>query len=200
LLIKSADDLAEIQPTLAEALELRGDIRQQRGEADLALADYAAALAGQPKRVSALMKRGSLLQARGKTEDAARAYLAALDVNRDLAPAYNNLAWMAAESKEKLEQAEQWATRAVALGPKVAEYHDTLGWVLRARGRLRDAEQALKQATALNPTSAASFYHLGVVQQELNRPKEAARSFAKTLEIDPTHETAKRALEQLGNR
>lgn len=198
--MRSVERALEIQPRLAEALELRGDIRQAQGETALASADYAAAIEAQPNRVSALLKQGSLRQVTGALQQATQAYLAAVAIDPNLALAYNNLAWIAVDSGDGLEQAETWARRAIELRPEIADYHDTLGWVLRARGRLQDAYSALQRATALDPESAGFFYHLGVVQQELDRPDEALRSFTRALEIDPAHVAAGRALEQLGIR
>jgi tetratricopeptide (TPR) repeat protein len=196
--MQSVERALEIQPGLAEALELRGDIRQLQGELELALVDYDSAIKAQPNRVSALLKAASVRQVMGNTRQASEAYLTALALDPTLAPAYNNLAWIAVDSGDRLDNAEEWARQAVDLSPENADYHDTLGWVLLAVGKPEEARTALERATVLDPEAAVFFYHLGVVQQELNRSDEAARSFAKALQIDPGHRDAKRALEELG--
>lgn len=187
-----------IQPTLAEALELRGDVQQMRGNPDKALADYAAAIKLQPNRMPALMKQGSLLLQLGRKDEAGKVYQAAVRFDPREALAYNNLAWMAAESGKNLDQAEQWARKAVELGPDVAEFQDTLGWTYRARGKLKEAERALQRATGLQGASASAFYHLGVVEQALGKTHEATAAFRKALELDKNHEAAAQALRKLG--
>jgi tetratricopeptide (TPR) repeat protein len=187
----------KIQPSLAEALELRGDVWQSRGGPDKALADYEAAFRAQPSRVSAVLKQASLLQQLGRADAAGKAYLAALKLNPRLALAYNNLAWMAVDSGKNLDQAEQWGRKAVELGPEVADFHDTLAWVYRARGRLKDAEQSLQRATGLKGAPASAHYHLGVVRRDLGKPAEAAAAFRKALALDKNHQPAAQALRQL---
>lgn len=195
-----AEQALKIQPTMAEALELRGDVRQLQGNADAALSDYAAALKAQPQRFTALLKQGSLLQQQGRTEAAAAAYKAAIKVNPRAAVAYNNLAWMSAETGKDLAQAETWARKAIELGPKVPDFHDTLGWVQRAQGNLKGAERSLLQATALKGATASTFYHFGVVQGELGKKREAEAALKKALALDKDHSKAAAALQQLGAR
>ena len=190
----------KIQPTLAEALELRGDVQQTRNSPENALADYAAAIRAQPKQVSAVVKQASLLQHLRRQDEAAKAYQAAIKLNPKLALAYNNLAWMAAESGKNLDQAEQWGKKAVELGPNVADFHDTLAWVYRARGKLKDAEQSLLRATSIKSAPISAFYHLGVVQQALGKTTEAMAAYKKTLALDKNHQAAAQALRQLGGR
>ena len=187
----------KVQPTFADALELRGDVQQARKAPEIALADYAAAVKAQPNQVSALMKQGVLQQQLGRTDDAGKSYLAAVKVNPKLPVAYNNLAWMAVEKKKNLDQAEAWGKKAVDLGPEMADFHDTLGWVYRAKGNLKAAEQSLKRATSLKQAPASAFYHLGLVLQESGKSKEAADAFEKTLALDNAHQEAEQALRRL---
>lgn len=190
----------KIQPTLADALELRGDVQQARNMPDKALADYAAAIRAQPNQISALMKQGSQQQQLGRNEDAGKSYLAALKVNPKLSAAYNNLAWMAAESKKNLDQAEAWGKKAIDLSPAIADFHDTLGWVYRARGDLKNAEQSLQRATSLKQVPASVYYHFGVVLQEAGKSREAADAFRKTLTLDKSYQAAEQALRRLDGR
>lgn len=188
----------KIQPKLADALELRGDARQMRGEAEPALADFAAAVRAQPNRISALLKLGSLQQQLGRAEAATKSYLAVIKLDSRQAVAYNNLAWMAAENGKNLDQAERWSLKAVELAPEVADFHDTLAWVYRARGKPKDAERSLLRATGLKGAPASAFYHLGVVRRELGNNAGAGLAFKKALSLDKSHKPASQALRQLG--
>lgn len=186
-----------IQPGMAEALETRADIRQMRGENDQALSDYAAVLRVNPDRVGTLLKQGSLLQKLGRNEAAAEAYQAAIKHDPRASIAYNNLAWMAAESGKNLDQAEKWARKAIELGPSVPAFHSTLGRVHRARGDFKAAEKSLLDATSLAGATATIFHHLGVVQAELGKKAEAAKAFEKALALDKTHSESAAALQRL---
>jgi tetratricopeptide (TPR) repeat protein len=189
-----------IQPTLADALELRGDIQQARRSPDKALADYSAAVLAQPDLVTAWLKQGIIQQQLGQYEEAKKSYLAAIKLDLKLSAAYNNLAWMETENRKNLEQAEVWAKKAVQLSPEIADYHDTLGWVYRARGNLKDAELSLQRATRLQHVPASVFYHLGVVLQEMGKPQEAAVAFEKALTLDKNYPAAQQALQRLQGR
>ncbi len=189
-----------IQPDMNDALEARADIWQMRGEFDKALADYASVLRANPGRVSALLKQGSLLQKLGRNEAAAEAYLAAIKHDPRAAIAYNNLAWMAAESGRNLDQAETWGRKAVELGPNVAAFYDTLARVQRARGDLKAAEKSLLHATSLEGATASIFHHLGVVLLELGKQAEATKAFEKALALDTNHAQSAKALQRLGSR
>jgi tetratricopeptide (TPR) repeat protein len=194
------DRALTIQPTLADALELRGDIQQARRSPDKALADYSAAVLAQPDLVTAWLKQGIIQQQLGQYEEAKKSYLAAIKLDLKLSAAYNNLAWMETENRKNLEQAEVWAKKAVQLSPEIADYHDTLGWVYRARGNLKDAELSLQRATRLQHVPASVFYHLGVVLQEMGKPQEAAVAFEKTLTLDKNYPAAQQALQRLQGR
>ncbi len=189
-----------IQPGLASALELRADVQRELRLTDKALTDYAAAIRAQPNQVSALLKQGALLQQLGRSGDAEKSYRAALKVNSRLPDAYNNLAWMAAESGKNLDQAEAWGKKAIELSPETADFHDTLGWIYRAQGRLKDAEQVLKHASALKQVSPSLYFHLGVVLQESGKPHEAADAFRKALALDSNYQAAEQALRRLDDR
>lgn len=198
--VRQVNRALEIQPTLIEALELRGDIEQMRNAEEAALSSYAAALRINPRQTSVLLKQGSLYQRLGRHEAARAAYLEATRANPKLAIAYNNLAWMAAESGKDLEQARKWGHQAVTLEPAIAEFHDTLGWVYRAQGQLAEAERILRHATGLDNASATAFYHLGVIQLELRKHEAAATAFKRALALEPDFQPAAQALATVTSR
>jgi tetratricopeptide (TPR) repeat protein len=195
-----ADRAVAAAPAMPEALELRGDVRQGRGDTEGSLADYAAALRTRPGDVALLLKQGSVLQQAGRAGEAAKSYQEAIKADPRAAVAYNNLAWMAAESRTNLEQAERWARKAIELAPNAADFHDTLGWVQRARGNPKAAEKTLLHAASLKGAPASTFYHLGVVQRELGRSKEAAAAFERAVALDSGHKDAAAALQEIGGR
>lgn len=193
----------KIQPALAEALELRGDIQQARNSSDKALGDYAAAIRSQPNLISALLKQGALQQQLGRLDAAVDSYMAVIKINPKLALAYNNLAWLAAERGKNLEQAEIWSKKAIELNPENADFRDTLAWVKRAQGDLAGASELLERVTAEKTASAEQFYHLGIVRSEAGQKIGAVEALRKSLQIDPGFPQARdagRRLRQLEGR
>lgn len=190
----------KIQPGFAEALELRGDLRQAIGQRPAAMADYRAALRAQPQRASAWLKLGMMQQAAGDTQAASKSYREVIKHNPNTAVAYNNLAWLELQQGGDLIQAEVFARKAVELAPHSAEFLDTLGWVLRARGQRNEAEQILSRAAASSGASADVHYHLGIVYSELGRMKEARDALERALRLDPRHSQALAALQRIETR
>ncbi len=106
------------------------------------------------------------------------------------------------QHKQDLAAGEAWARKAVALAPQVADFHDTLGWVLRARGQLPAARAALQQAAKLAPKAGQIQYHLAVVQSEAGDKVAARASLQRALAAGDfaSADDARKLEERLGDR
>jgi tetratricopeptide (TPR) repeat protein len=195
--LEAADRALGIAPEFADALELRGDILVASGEFQAASAAYDLMIASRPGHAPAYLKAAMARQQAGDTQRATRDYLAALEINSELAVAYNNLAWMAVETNGDLEQAEAWARRAVALAPQQPSFLDTLGWTYRARGRLAEAASTLSAAAQLTGSGPGTHYRLGTVRLEQGDKEGAEAAFRRALEMQPDHAPALAGLEAL---
>lgn len=194
-------DALKVQPKFVQARVDRGDVFLAQGQDDKALDEFNAALKDVPKLAAVQVRVGMLHERAKRATDAERAYLAAIEADPNQAIAYNNLAYMAAERKAKLDEALVWAKKAVDLAPKAAGFQDTLGWVHRARGELDKALPVLEKAAAVKPETAEIVYHLGVVYAEKGKAKEAAASLEKALTIKKDFagaDDARKRLEALG--
>ena len=100
----------------------------------------------------------------------------------------NNYAFLLAERSEKLENALEYAQKAVELDASNASYMDTLGWVYYKMERLKDAETWIQRAIATGKASAATYEHLGDIQVRQGRSKEAIASWNKSLELNPKNQ------------
>jgi len=174
-----------------------GDLYLVKNDLEQAAAAYRAGAKVTKNPATALFKLGTVLEGQQRWAEAEQAYLDAVKSDPTMYSAYNNLAFMAAVRKERLDDALAWAKKAVELAPKVTTTQDTLGWVYRARGELGPAAQALEKAVAANPKKASFRYHLGVVYAEQGKKKEAVAALQKALELDKNFNNAADAKQRL---
>lgn len=190
------DGALKLDTRLVPAIMGKGDVYLGQGKMKEAHAAYHSAAQLAPKYDMAQLKLGMALQGLNRVKEAEKAYKAAISANPKLALAYNNLAWMAAENRSNLEQAAQWARKAVELAPAVPAFLDTLGWVYQAQGKYADAEKTLKQAIQLQ-AAAEFYYHLGVVYQAQSKTADAEAAFRKSLSMQQDFAPSRRALAAL---
>jgi Tfp pilus assembly protein PilF len=191
----------QAKPSFAPAMVERGNILMARNDDVGAIRELSAALKADPTYAPAQLMLGMIHQRRAEWSDAETAYRAATRLDPNLAIAFNNLAWMAAERKVGLNEALAWAQKAVSLGPKVSEFQTTLGWVLRARGDLVRSVEALTRATTMTPDRAEAFYYLGIARLDQGKRAEGAAALKKALALNPKFQgahDAQRRLKALG--
>lgn len=187
-----------IDPNYAEALELRGDLSMVQGDPAKALVDFTTAAGKASKNAMLRVKIGMLHQSTRNDGDAIAAYEEALKIDPRLSIALNNLAWIGAEQGKDLDLALNRAQQAVEITPANPNFHDTLGWVYRARGELADAERTLATASTMSGAGADVHYHLGLVLRAQGKPDEATSALRKSIELNPKHQGAQTALKEMG--
>lgn len=185
-----------MQPQLVEAYIGRANTYIEAGDRAKGLADLQIAEEINPKNAEVPMRIGMLKQGQGAIVDAFKAYERAVRLEPKLVLAYNNLAWMAASRRERLDDALGWIQKARSLAPKETLLHDTHGWVLRARGDLDEAMAVLQEGIALQP-SADLHYHLGVIQMEKGLVDDARNNFRKALQMQPDFRDASDAKKRM---
>ncbi|HTD04397.1 tetratricopeptide repeat protein [Undibacterium sp.] len=131
------------------------------------------------------LRLGMYYQQDKQWAEAYASYETALRLNDKLVVAYNNLAWMAADRKERLDDAERWGAKAVQLFPNEPSLKDTYAWVKRARGDNKAALGMLESITSSGNPTAEYFYHLGVVREESGQKVEAVTAYKRALQINP---------------
>jgi Tfp pilus assembly protein PilF len=184
-------------PGFAAPHVARGTLLASKGDDSSALKEFAEAQKKDPRRTIGLTNIAVVHQRNQRWAEAEAAYLAALKIQPNNALAYNNLAWMAADRKVKLDEALTWATKAVSLDPSVAEFLGTLGWVHRARGDMARAEQSLRKATSIKPPSPAVAFNLARILLERGKKAEAAAAFKDAIALSPNSTDANEARQRL---
>lgn len=195
------DRALKVDARYAPALAERGDIYFKRNDYSRAAADYEQAVQLMPRDAMNAYKLGGAYQLMGKLDLAERQYRRAIELDARFAPALNNLAAMSAERRQNLDAALDWAKRAVAADPDMAEFHDTLGSVYLARGDAGAAIAAYRKATSLAPKNAAFYYGLGEALARKGDKQQAVAAFKTALSVNPSFARsaeAQKRIEALG--
>lgn len=199
------DKALVLDPQLKSARLARADALATQGSKDLARSEYLAMLETAKGSDAALLhaKLAALKQAARDTDGAITALKQAIKADPKFHPAYNDLAWLAAEHKRDLDNGLAWAKTATELAPTSANYLDTLGYVLLARGEKEAAVSAFRRAIALSD-APEYHYHLGLALQAQSQNQAALASYQAALKTGRPFrdlEDAKRRIASLnGNR
>lgn len=126
---------------------------EARGEWDLAIAEYQAALdkGGTPSVIQGYL--GNVYYAKKEYAAAEQAYRKSLHLDPRNAPVLNNLASLYLAEQKKLREAERWVQQAIEIDPARKPYYlDTLGAIYLARAEYESALAAFREAAALTPS------------------------------------------------
>jgi len=190
----------ELDPTNYDAHLTLGDIHFSLNQDSQAIAAYQTSVNVNPDLAVGYLKLGRIYEKIGEKGKAKQAYLRTIQADPTEPIAYNNLAWMAAEENTNLDEALMWGEKAVSLTPDSPQFHDTLGWVYRARGEPAKAETALQKSSKLDPEKAEVWFHLGIVLQEQGKDLNAKQAFQKAFDLGqdfPTKEQIETRLRAL---
>ena len=151
----SFDKALSLRKDLASAVLARGDALQMLGRHEQAIEAYQRAARLLPQSVVPHLQRARALERMEKFAEAEAAYREGLKVGPNDPRLANNLAYLLANRRLRLDEALSLAKQAVARDPKRATYHDTLGVVLQLRGDEAGARQAFERGLALEPGNGA---------------------------------------------
>ena len=178
--IEGFDQALDIDPKFIHGWVSRGDAYEAKGDHSHAISDYTQALALDPKAGVVHFKIGLVQLAANQVSDAESSFHAALESDPSIAPAWNDLAWLAAERKSDLDQALVWAKKAVSLDPQDAGFTDTLAWVYKARGEFDQAAQTIEQFPGKD-RSVDLLYHLSLINWARGQKGDAASALWQSL-------------------
>ena len=153
------DKALAVRKDFAGAMLGRGDALLALGKGDQAVEAYARAASLAPTSALPHALRGQAFERMKRLADAEAAYRAGIKIEPEDVRLANNLAFVLASQRIKLDEALALARKAVAKDEKRASYHDTLGVVLMARNELPAARQAFERGLALEPANVALRQH-----------------------------------------
>jgi len=122
-----------------------------------------------------------------------------VELEPEHAQALNYLAYTWAESGENLEQAEEYARRAVFGEKDDAYILDTLGWVLYKQERYSEAVIVLERAHKMLPSASIIAEHLGDVYMRTSAHNKARLFFIKAAESESDAERKSEIMMKLSN-
>ncbi|UCF56016.1 MAG: tetratricopeptide repeat protein, partial [Deltaproteobacteria bacterium] len=165
----------------------------QLGKLDKAISQYETVLSKNPNYLGGYMALGTIYDQQRKPDKAEPYYRKALEINRDFAPAANNLAWNLAEKGGNIDEALSFAQMAKEKMPKNAAVMDTLGWIYYLKGSYLSAIAELQDSVELAPDNPLINYHLGLAYYKNNEPDEAKEYLEKALQINQNFRGAEEA-------
>lgn len=149
-----------LRKDFAGAMLARGDALQALGKPEQAIDAYRRAAALAPTSALPHALRAQAFERMKRPAEAEQAYREGLKLEPDNAHLANNLAFLLASQRLKLDEALTLAQRAVARESGRAAYLDTLGTVQQARGDMAAARHAFERAQSIEPTNSGIRQHL----------------------------------------
>ena len=166
------------------ALNRRGQLRADRGEQELASADFQAALEFNARNWRALHNRGVSFAQSASFAEAFDDFNAVIQLNPNYAKAYANRATLYVQAKD-LQAAVNDYKLAIERDAEFATAFVGLGRVCHMLGRWDDALQHFTTAIELKPTSPDIVCSRGDLQADMGLYGEALADYARTIELDP---------------
>lgn len=190
-------------PSRLSAYGLLGQLLLSQRKLEEARREFAALAARQTRPSQALTMLGLISQLQGNMPAAKEHFEKAVAADSHAAVAANNLAWLYAESGEKLDIALQLAQGAVAALPQEAQVSDTLGWVYYKKNLADLAVTTFASTVRLDPKNPVYHYHLGLAYLMAGDVTRGRSALHKALTIDGSFDganDARRALEESGSQ
>jgi len=125
----------------------------------------------------------------GSKEAAKIEFEKAIDLDPNLAEAYNNLALTLTEL-ELNDQAVETFKKAYTINPNLFEAYSNLALIHFRKGDLDEAIELLKEATKKPHSNSIAHLNLGNGLLQLGRHEDALRAWERAVKIDPSNEDA----------
>lgn len=176
-----------IEPTTAEQFLQRGQLRQEAGRYDAALADLSQALELDSNLAGANVSRGWIMFERHDYETAIAEFDDALAKNGKLASAYAGRG-TANRQLGNTAAALKDLTQAISRDPNNADYYLRRAQCYNNKLKSAEAIADLNRALKIQPKNAVCLSVRAVAQRRLGKNQEAIRDFQSALQINPRND------------
>ncbi len=161
-----------------------GNVFQQRGQTNEAMAQFQMALAIDPDYAAAHNNLGNTLLQNGRVDEAMTHYEKALELNPSYAEALNNLGNVLLQ-KGCTDEAMVDFEKALQINFYYAEAHNNLGNALEQKGLTDEAIGEYQEALKINPGFADGHSNLGVCLIQEGQYDQAITQFQEAIKINP---------------
>ncbi|HHO53554.1 MAG TPA: tetratricopeptide repeat protein [Deltaproteobacteria bacterium] len=156
------------QPDMGDAWLYLGKVQEQQGQLEAAAGSYSSGIRNEPEHMGLRIAQVALLRRQGRLDEAVEAAKAALKVNANSLPIYNNFALVYLDKGDTtlarfiLQKALQSIEGAVGN----AYLHTNLGWSYYLDGNKPAALRSLEKAVELDPQLVPALVYLSRVYME----------------------------------
>jgi len=185
-----AASLLQARPNPIRMERAAGLEAMHRKEYRLAINHYRTASQLEPGNGLNYRNLGLALRSLGKDDQAMAMYRKAIDLDPELAPAYNDLALLYAQNAEDYETAIQLLNRAIGLDLDEKLFHFNLAHIHFTIGRFDEAVRENERVLELDSLSALTWFNLGMSHSRLGNLEKAEASLRKALEINSSYADA----------
>ena len=158
LILRGAEKFTEAEELLAESVER------------------------EPNNDRLIFSHAVVLSDLGRHDDSLKMMQRVIEINPNNSDALNFVAYSFAENEENLNQALEYANRALSIRPNDGFYLDTLGWIYYKLGRLTEAEQTLRRAMRFTDEDVVIAEHYGDILQEMGNKEKALEVYTVAVE------------------
>jgi tetratricopeptide (TPR) repeat protein len=184
--IRGCTAVIERKPQAAAYIN-RGAAYNNKGDYDRAIADFAKAIALDPKAAIAYYNRGNAYNGKGDYDRAIADYTKAIALDPQDASAYFNRG-LAYKHKGDLDHAIADYTKVIALDPDSVIAYNNRGVAFANKGEHNEAISDYTMAILLDPKHVSAYYARGVTYENIGDKDRAIADFRKVLSLDPNHE------------
>ena len=177
-LTRSHPDIPSVHTTLADVMRQEENYQAAIESYDTALSLYDDL---KPAQWFILYARAIAKERSGQWDGAEADFRAALELNPDQPQVMNYLGYSLVEKQQKLDEALDLITRAVAAEPDSGYIVDSLGWVQYRLGRYEEAVVNMERAAELMAVDPVVNDHLGDVLWAVGRTLEAEFQWRRAL-------------------
>lgn len=127
---------------------------------------------------------GTLYDKMNEKEKMLTSLRASIELDQSNPQVLNYLAYSLAELNKDLDEAEQWAKKAVKAAPEDPYILDTLGWVQFKKGKNKEAVTNIEKAHRISPDVSVFAEHLAEIYLAKNNELKAREYYIKAYETE----------------